>query len=100
VGLPPDLAQLGDDLISAARRTRDRTRRARRRRFAAVTALTGALAFAALTPVAVDTGPQRFTIAAAAERLAPATCDYTRGMQLTLIACEGPMVLHRPYAIN
>jgi hypothetical protein len=99
VGLPPDLAQLGDDLVAATRRA-SLSRRARRRRLAALTALTGAAAFAALTPAAVDPGDRRFTIVAAAERLAPPTCDYARGMRLTLVACEGPMVLHRPYAIN
>jgi hypothetical protein len=99
VGLPPDLAQLGDEIVAAARRT-SRARRAHRRRFAAVTALTGALAFAALTPAALDTAKPEFTIVAAAERLAPPDCDYTRGTRYTLLACEGPMILHRPYAIN
>ena len=99
MGLPPDLAQLGDELLAAARRTR-RVRRAQRRRFTAVTALAGALAFAALTPAALDPAHPEFTIVAAAERLAPPTCDYTRGTRYTLLACEGPMILHRPYAIN
>jgi hypothetical protein len=99
VGLPPDLALLGDDLVAAARRT-SRARRAHRRRLAAVTALAGALAFAALTPAALDPAHHEFTIVAAAERLAPPTCDHTRGAGYTLVACEGPMVLHRPYAIN
>jgi hypothetical protein len=100
VGLPPDLARLGDDLVAAARRT-TRVRRGRRRRFVAVTALTAALVVAALTPAALDPGPSRFTIVAAAERLAPPPpCDHTRGTRYALVACEGPMVLHRPYAIN
>jgi hypothetical protein len=99
VGLPPDLAQLGNDLVAAARRT-SRSRRARRRRRAALTALIGAVALAALTPAAVDPGDNRFTILAAAERLAPPSCDYTRGARFALVACQGPMVLHRPYAIN
>jgi hypothetical protein len=99
VGLPPDLAQLGDEIVAAARRT-SRVRRTHRRRFAAVTTLAGALAFAALTPAALDPGHSKFTIVAAAERLAPPDCDYTRGTRYTLLACEGPMILHRPYAIN
>jgi len=99
VGLPPDLAQLGDDLIAAARRT-THGRRAPRRRLFAVTALTGALAFAALTPAALDPAHPEFTIVASAERLAPPTCDNTRGTRGTLVVCEGPMVHHRPYAIN
>jgi hypothetical protein len=99
VGLPPDLVQLGDDLVAAARRT-TRGRRARRRCFLAATAVTGALAFAALTPPALDPPDREFTIVAAAERLAPPTCDHTRGARYTLAACQGPMVLHRPYAIN
>ena len=99
MGLPPDLAQLGDELFAAARRT-SLARRAQRRRFAAVTVLAGALAFAALTPASLDPAHPEFTIVAAAERLAPPTCDHTRGAGYTLVACEGPMVLHRPYAIN
>ena len=99
MGLPPDLAQLGNDLVAAARRT-SRSRRARRRRLAALTALTGAIALAALTPAAVDPGHHRFTIVAAAERLAPPPCDTTRATRYPLVACEGPMVLYRPYAIS
>ena len=99
MGLPPDLAQLGDDLVAAARRT-TRIRQAERRRFVAVAALTGALAFAALTPAALDPARSKFTIVTAAERLAPPPCDHTRGARYALAACEGPMVLHRPYAIN
>ena len=80
MGLPPDLAQLGDEIVAAA--------------------TSAALAFAALTPAALDPGQPEFTIVAAAERLAPPDCDYTRGTRYALLACEGPMILHRPYAIN
>jgi hypothetical protein len=93
VGLPPDLLRLGDDLVAAAHRT-TWARRARRRRFAAA-ALIGALAFAALTPAALDPAHRDRTIAAA-DGVAP-WCDQAR---TGLVACEVPMVLHRPYAIN
>jgi hypothetical protein len=97
VGLPPDLARLGDDLVAAARRTTS-ARSARRRRFA-VTALTGALAFAALTPTALDPA-QRDLAVASGETVATLGCDHARGTRLTLVGCPQPVVLHRPYAIN
>jgi hypothetical protein len=97
VGLPPELARLGDDLVAAARRT-TRARRAQRRRFV-IAVVGGAIAFAALTPgTVVDSGHRGFTIVAAAERLAPPGCDHTRGAEVTLTACAGPVVLYRPYA--
>jgi hypothetical protein len=96
VGLPPDLARLGDQLVDAARRT-TRARRARRRRFALAT-VTGAIAFAALTPGALEPAHREFAIVAA-ERIAPG-CEHPRGARFTMAACEGPAVLHRPYAIR
>jgi hypothetical protein len=98
VGLPPDLARLGDHLVDAARRT-TRARRARRRRFA-LAVVTGALAFAALTPAALDPAHRESTLVAAAENFARPGCDQPRGARFTMVACEGPMVLHRPYAIQ
>jgi len=92
--LPPDLARLGDDLFTAARRSADR--RARRRRVA-VAALTGALAFAALTPAHL--GPAlRVPATLADEGFAAPGCDHPRGARFTMAACEGPMVLRRPEA--
>jgi hypothetical protein len=96
VGLPPDLARLGNELVDAARRT-TAARRARRRRFA-VAVLAGALAFAALTPAALD--PAQRPLAIAGGETAPLGCDQPRGARATPVSCEGPMVLHRPYAIN
>jgi hypothetical protein len=95
VGLPPGLTRLGDEIVAAARRTRDR--HARRRRFATAV-LAGALAFAALTPASLDPSHRELTLAT--DGYAPRGCDLARGTQATLVACEGPMVLHRPYAIN
>ena len=97
MGLPPDLDRLGHDLVAAAGRST--ARRAARRRFA-VAALTGALAFAALTPAALDPAHRNLTVVAAAEGLARPGCDHARGARFTMVGCEGPMVLHRPYAIN
>jgi hypothetical protein len=98
VALPPDLARLGDELVAAARRTAG-LRRARRRRFA-VAVLAGALAFGALTPAALDPAHRELTIATVAAKPTPAGCDHARGARTTLVGCEGPMVLYRPYAIN
>jgi hypothetical protein len=97
VGLPPDLARLGDDLVAAARRTTG-ARRARRRRFA-LTALCGALAFAALTPAALDPAYRDLAVAWT-DSDARLACDQPRGARFTMVACERPMVLNRPYAIN
>jgi hypothetical protein len=97
VGLPPDLARLGNDLVDAARRTTT-ARRARRRRFVTA-AVGGALAFAALTPAALDPAHRDVTFAATGT-LTSAGCDVSRGARTSLVRCEGPMVLHRPYAIN
>jgi hypothetical protein len=94
MSLPPDLARLGNDLVDAARRTRDR--HARRRRFATAV-LAGALAYAALTPAALDPSQRAPALAGGS---VPRGCDLARGTPATLVACEGPMVLHRPYAIN
>jgi hypothetical protein len=97
VGLPPDLARLGDDLVAAARRTA-RARRAQRRRIA-VAVLAGAIAFAALTPAALEPA-QRDVALAAADRFGRPGCDHPRGARFVMAECEGPAVLYRPYAIN
>jgi hypothetical protein len=97
VGLPPDLVRLGDDLVAAARRA-TRARRAQRRRFA-VAALTGALAFAALTPAALDPAHRNLRLLAR-DSYQRTGCDLARGARLTLVDCKGAMVLNRPYAIN
>src|SRR5688500_6254439 len=95
--LPPDLASLGDDLVGAARRS---VARHERRRRVALAASVGALAFAALTPAALGPAQREITFADAAPRFAPPGCDRPRGAGFTMVACEGPMVLHRPYAIQ
>jgi hypothetical protein len=91
--LPPDLARLGDQLAVAARRSA--ARRERRRRIA-VAAIVGAAAFATLTPAALDPaqrGPGSVDAAAT-----PMACDHPRGAQFTMVACDEPMILHRPAA--
>jgi hypothetical protein len=97
VTLPPDLARLGDHLVEAARRTA-RARRAQRRRFA-LAVVVGALCFGALTPAALDPAHRELTLAAVDSFAGPG-CDQPRGARFTLTACAGPMVLHRPYAIQ
>jgi hypothetical protein len=97
VALPPELDRLGDDLVTAARR--NTARRADRRRFA-IAVLAGALAFAALTPTALDPAQRELTLVAAADSYARPGCDHARGARFTMVACEGPMVLHRSYAIQ
>jgi hypothetical protein len=95
--LPPDLARLGDDLIAAARRT-THTRRARRRRLA-LAAVTGAMAFLALTPAALDPSHRNLALVAADSYERP-RCDRPRAARSPLVACKPRMVLNRPYAIN
>jgi hypothetical protein len=97
VGLPPELDRLGDRLVAAARRTSER--RERRRRFA-VAGVIGALAFAALTPASLEPAHRFAATAATSEKFAPRGCDHEGGVQLAMAACEGAMVLHRPYAIQ
>ena len=97
VELPPDLARLGDDL---ARATRHATARRERRRRIAYAAAVGAAAFVALTPAALDPAQRELTFASAAPNYAEPGCDHPRGARFTMAACEGPMVLHRPYAIQ
>jgi hypothetical protein len=97
VELPSDLARLGDDFARATRRAT--ARRERRRRIAAA-ALAGAAAFIAFTPAALDPAERTLTFVDASPRYAEPGCDHPRGARFTMAACEGPMVLHRPYAIQ
>jgi hypothetical protein len=93
VELPPDLARLGDELAGAARRAA--ARRERRRRVA-VAVTVGAAVFAAMTPAALDPAQRGLgTLDAAAT---PMGCDQPRGARFTRVACEEPMILHRPAA--
>ena len=97
VELPPELARLGDELARAA--SRRAARRERRRRIAAAAAV-GAAAFVAFTPAALDPAQRTLTFADATANYAEPGCDHPRGARFTMAACEGPMVLHRPYAIQ
>jgi hypothetical protein len=94
-GMPPELSRLGDQLSSAAERTRERRRRRaeRRRRLAAV-GLAGALLFAAMTPAALEPA-SRYDQAASLRG-----CDPPRSDKFPHTGCGAPMVLHRPYAIQ
>ena len=96
VELPPELARLGDELARAARRKH--ARRERQRRIAAA-AVAGAAAFVAFTPAALDPAQRPLSLASTASYAEPG-CDHPRGARFTMVACEGPMVLHRPYAIQ
>jgi hypothetical protein len=95
--MPPELTRLGDQLSSAAERTRDRRRRrAEHRRRLLVTGIVGALIFAALTPAALDPAHRDRIQVASHVR----SCDPPRSDKFTPTGCGAPMVLHRPYAIQ
>jgi hypothetical protein len=102
MALPPDLERLGAQLAAAAGSTRDaRRRRTERRRRVARAGVVGALAFALLTPGPLGSGMRDL----AGTRLARASfsslgCDHPRGATFRLPACEGPMILYRPYAVR
>jgi hypothetical protein len=91
--LPPDLARLGDELAVAARRA---TARRERRRRIAVAAIVGAAVFATLTPAALD--PAQRGLGSVDAAATPMGCDHPRGAQFTMVACDEPMILHRPAA--
>jgi hypothetical protein len=98
--LPPDLDRLGQQLAGAAGNTlAARRRRAERRRRIMLGAITGALAFAALTPGPLGSGVSDLgrsnLVGAGVEQIG---CEDARGRSFILPPCEGPMVLHRPYA--
>jgi hypothetical protein len=99
--LPEDLERLGEQLTAAAGHTLSRRRRrADLRRRVTTSGVIGALAFAVLTPGALEPGLRDLgSLAVAAEPLA---CDQPRGARFSMPACNaratGAMVLHRPYA--
>jgi hypothetical protein len=101
--LPDDLERLGDELAAAAGRTLSaRRRRTEFWRRMATGGVVGALAFAVLTPAALDPALRDLeTVAIASEPLA---CDQPRGTSFSMPACnaraKGAMVLHRPYAVQ
>jgi hypothetical protein len=107
--LPDDLERLGNQLTTAA----ERKLSARRRRSElswrlATTGVVGALAFAVLTPAALEPaqrGDDALEIAAlpAADAKDRMACDQPRGAQFGLPACtvatDGTArILHRTYA--
>jgi hypothetical protein len=96
--LPPDLNRLGDQLAAAAAGTRDKRRRhAELRRRLAVAGITGAIAFAVLTPASLGPAIRDFTLASAVVRPG---CDHPRGSGFMLPRCEAARAArpHRPYA--
>jgi hypothetical protein len=97
--LPPDLDRLGQQLAGAAGSTLAARRRAERRRRVTVAAVIGALAFVVLTPGPLGTGVRTFDhanlVGAGVEQIG---CEDSRGRSFILPTCDGPMVLHRPYA--
>jgi hypothetical protein len=102
MALPPDLERLGEQLAAAAGTRRDaRRRRAERRRRVATAGVVGALAFAVLTPTPLNSGVRDLARTSLADAdSAPLGCDHPRGATFRLPACEGPMILYRPYAVR
>jgi hypothetical protein len=99
--IPPDLDRLGDQLASAAERTRDRRcRRSEQRRRLTTAGVVGAIAFAALTPAELGPAIRTFTGARLAAVAEPPGCDHSRGSGFMLARCEraSAAVSHRPYA--
>jgi hypothetical protein len=93
--MPPELSRLGDELSSAAERTRDRRRRrAEHRRRLAVTGVACALIFAALTPAPLEPALRP------SAQVASIPCDPPRSDKFPHTGCGAPMVLYRPYAIQ
>jgi hypothetical protein len=96
--LPPDLDRLGDQLATAAGRTRDKRRRSsERRRRIATAGIVGAIAFAVLTPSPLGPAIHDFTLAQA---IVPPGCEHLRGSGYMLPRCESAQAAHphRPYA--
>jgi hypothetical protein len=96
--LPPDLNRLGDQLAAAAAGTRDkRRRRGELRRRLAVAGVTGAIAFAALTPASLGPASRDFALVSA---FVQPGCDHPRGSGFMLPRCEAARAArpHRPYA--
>jgi hypothetical protein len=98
--LPPDLDRLGQQLARAAGSTlAARRRRAERRRRVTLAAVTGALAFAVLTPGPLGSGMRDLghanLVGAGVEQIG---CEDSPGRSFILPDCDGPMILHRSYA--
>lgn len=96
--LPDDLQRLGDQLTGAAARAAaaERLRRRARRRLA-LTATTGALVFATLTPGALGPADRDVRLAAVpADGFASPRCDQPRGARFALPACDAATGLDRP----
>jgi hypothetical protein len=98
--LPPDLDRLGQQLAGAAGSTlAARRRRAERRRRLTLAAVAGVLTLAALTPSPLGSGVRDLghqnLVGTGVERIG---CEDARGRSFILPTCDGPMVLHRPYA--
>ena len=109
--LPPDLSRLGDEIDRAtARRFRERTRRAERRRRFGVTLAAAAAALAVIAPgvlqPAASSIETRFAAAHSVYR--PMACDQPRGATFAAIRpCASPGVtnvspelLARRYAVQ
>jgi hypothetical protein len=100
--LPPDLDRLGQQLAGAAGSTlAARRRRAERRRRITLAAVAGVLVFAVLTPSRLGTGVRDFghanIVGTGVEQIG---CEPSNGRSFILPTCEGPMILHRPYAFR
>jgi hypothetical protein len=98
--LPPDLDRLGQQLAGAAGTTlAARRRRAERRRRVTLAALAAVLVFAVLAPGSLDSGVRDLghpnLVGAGVEQIG---CEASLGRSFILPTCDGPMVLHRPYA--
>jgi hypothetical protein len=97
--LPPDLDRLGDQLMAAAARTRDkRSRRGEQRRRLTVAGVVGAIAFAVLTPG--ELGPAIRDLTLANATVVPPGCELPRGSGFMLPRCKAARAArpHRPYA--
>jgi hypothetical protein len=96
--LPPDLDRLGEQLATAAARTREnRHRRGELRRRVAVAGVIGALAFVAFSPSQLGPAIRDFTLASA---VVPPGCEQPRGAGFMLPRCDAAPAAqpHRPYA--
>ena len=99
--LPPDLDRLGQQLAGAAGTTlAARRRRAERRRRIALAAVAGVLAIVVLTPGSLDSGQRDLGRNLVGAGVEPVGCWDSPVRSFVLPACEGPMVLYRPYAVR
>jgi hypothetical protein len=97
--LPPDLDRLGQQLAGAAGSTLAARRRRAERRRRVTLAVIGAVAFAVLTPGPLGSGVRDLghanLVGAGVEQIG---CENSHGRSFILPDCDGPMILHRPYA--